>query len=121
MRIFVALLFTAGCLVLNTLAQPAASSGKPITEIAAAAEKFVAALEEAQRGKLIFDFKDDAQRKRWSNLPTGMYKREGLRMGDLTKAQREAALAVLAAAFSREGYEKVMQIVEADEVLKNSG
>ena len=38
-------------------------------------------------------------------------------MGDLTKPQREAALAVLAAALSPQGYEKVLQIVEADEVL----
>ena len=39
-------------------------------------------------------------------------------MGDLTKPQREAALAVLAAALSPQGYEKVLQIVEADEMLK---
>jgi hypothetical protein len=69
----------------------------------------------------VFDFKDEAQRKRWSNLPGGIFRREGLRMGDLTKAQRDGAMAVLAAALSRQGYEKVLQIVEGDEVLKNTG
>ena len=41
-------------------------------------------------------------------------------MGELTQAQRDAALGVLAAALSPQGYEKVLQIVEGDEVLKNS-
>jgi Protein of unknown function (DUF3500) len=41
-------------------------------------------------------------------------------MGDLTKPQREAALAVLAAALSPQGYEKVLQIVEAEEALRTS-
>ena len=41
-------------------------------------------------------------------------------MGDLTKPQRDAVLAVLAAALSPQGYEKVLQIVEGDEVLRKS-
>lgn len=40
-------------------------------------------------------------------------------MGDLTQQQRDAAWAVLKAALSPDGYEKVVQIVEADEVLAN--
>ena len=90
-------------------------------DIAAAATKFLATLNDTQRGKAVYEFKDDAQRKRWSNLPTGAVQRGGLRMGDLTKPQREAAMAVLAAALSPKGYEKVLQIVEADELLKTSG
>jgi hypothetical protein len=73
-----------------------------------------------QRSKVIFDFRDDSQRKRWSNLPSAIFKRQGLRMGDLTQAQRAAALAVLAAALSPQGYEKILQIVQADELLKGS-
>lgn len=90
-------------------------------DIAAAGKKFLATLDDAQRGKVVFDFKDEAQRKRWSNLPTTMVKRAGLRMGDLTKAQRDAAMAVLAAALSPQGYEKVVQIVEGDEILRKEG
>ena len=40
-------------------------------------------------------------------------------MGDLTQPQRDAAMAVLKAALSEKGYEKVQQIVQADEVLKD--
>jgi hypothetical protein len=105
----------------NSFAQTNSSPGTPTAGIVAAAQKFLATLDETQRGKLVFDFKDEAQRKRWSNLPTASFKRQGLRMGDLTKPQRDAALAVLAASFSPHGYEKVLQIVEADEVLKQSG
>src|SRR5204863_3857868 len=104
----------------NTIAQRTPATGKAAGDIAAAADKFLATLDDAQRGKLVFDFKDEAQRKRWSNLPAGMVRRSGLRMGDLTPAQREAAMALLKAALSAQGYEKVVQIVEADEMLRKA-
>ena len=75
-------------------------------------------LDEGQRGKLVFDINDEQQRKRWSNLPTTMVKRAGLRFGDLSQAQRDAAQKLLATALSKRGYEKAMQIVEGDELLK---
>jgi hypothetical protein len=100
-----------------TLAAGYAAAG----DITAAATKFLATLDEAQRSKVVFDFKDNAQRERWSNFPTSFFKRGGLRMGDLTKPQRDAALALLAAALSPQGYEKVLRITESDEVLRRSG
>jgi hypothetical protein len=112
-------LFCGWCGV-NGFAQGSPPPGKATGEIAAAAKKFLATLDDTLRGKVMFDFKDEAQRKRWSNLPTSFVKRGGLRMGDLTKPQRESVLAVLAAALSPQGYQKVLQIVEADEVLKKS-
>jgi hypothetical protein len=111
------LLFGTG---LNSFAQTNSTPGAPTAGIVAATKKFLATLDDAQRGKVVFDFKDEAQRKRWSNLPTAIFKRQGLRIGDLTGPQREAVLAVLAAALSPQGYEKILQIVEADEVLRNS-
>jgi len=115
--VFLILFFGVG---LNSFAQTNSTSGTSTAAIVAAAEKFLGALDDAQRGKLVFDFKDDAQRRRWSNLPTPIFKRTGLRMGDLTKPQRDAALAVLEAALSPQGYAKVLQIIDADEILKNS-
>jgi Protein of unknown function (DUF3500) len=105
---------------LNSFAQTSATSGTATSGIVAATQKFLATLDDAQRGKVVFDFKDDAQRKRWSNLPAAIFKRQGLRMGDLIRPQRQAVLAVLAAALSAQGYEKIMQIVEADELLRKS-
>ena len=101
-------------------AAPSTTPASPAEKIAATAKKFLATLDDAQRGKAVFDFKDDAQRKRWSNFPTGIFRRAGLRMGDLSQPQRDAVMAVLAAALSAQGYEKVLQIVEGDEVLKKN-
>ena len=51
------------------------------------------------RSKVQFPF-DSPQKSRWSNLPTGIFQREGLRLGDLTPAQRTAAMALLSTARS---------------------
>jgi len=104
----------------SSFAQTNTTPGAPTAGIVTAAKNFLAALDDGQRGKVVFDFKDDAQRKRWSNLPSTIFKRAGLRMGELTKPQRNAVMSVLAAALSPQGYTKVLQIVDADEVLKNS-
>ena len=104
------------------LSSPAQES--PATQAAVrifdAGNKFLATLSEEQRGKVVFDFKDQEQRKRWSNLPTTMVKRGGLRLGDLTKPQRAAVMDLLASALSAEGYQKVVQIMDADEELRKS-
>jgi hypothetical protein len=97
-----------------------ATPGTPAAEIVSVAKTFLATLDERQRAKVVYDFKDDEQRKRWSNLPTTFVKRGGLRMGDLTPPQRAAARAVLQTALSPRGYEKISQIVEADESLQQS-
>jgi hypothetical protein len=89
-------------------------------KVVAAAQKFLDSLDESQRGKVEFAFNDEAQRKRWSNLPIGVFKRGGLRMGDLSASQQAAAHELLKVALSPHGYEKTMQIVEADEVLKTT-
>jgi hypothetical protein len=97
---------------------PPAATNSPTEKIAAAAKTFLATLDDAQRAKVVFDFKDAAQRKRWSNFPTGIFQRAGLKLGDLSQPQRDAAMALLAAALSPQGYAKVLQIMEGDEVLK---
>jgi hypothetical protein len=109
------------------LAQRAASPPAPRTangvvtaRIVTAANAFLATLSDAERARATFDFAGP-QRTGWSNLPTGIFERKGLRLGDLTAPKRESALAVVAAALSRAGYEKVTNIMNADEVLKNAG
>ena len=87
-------------------------------KIVAAAGAFLETLNATERGKLIFDFNDAAQRVRWSNLPLNMAERRGLRMGDLKPGQRDAAMKLLATVLSKMGYEKVVAIVEANEVLR---
>src|SRR5882724_721482 len=98
------------------LAQGQTSSSVAST-IVASANGFLGSLDEGQRSKVLFEFNDAAQRVKWSNLPTTMVPRAGLKMGDLSGPQRKAAMGLLATMLSQRGYEKVLAIVEGDEVL----
>lgn len=89
--------------------------------VVAAAEALLALLDDAQRENVLFDFGDDTQRANWSNLPTGIYQRAGLRMGDLGEEQKAAVYGVVEATLSPEGYQRVVDQVIGDEVLKNQG
>ena len=89
-------------------------------QIVAAATAFLTSLTDAQRMQGTFAF-GSSQRTGWSNLPSPMFSRNGLRLGDLMPAQRTAALALMAAALSREGYQKITDIMNGDEILKNAG
>ena len=102
---------TMMCLVAHSAEAQTATS-----RIVSAANTFLSTLDEAQRRKVMFAFDDDEQRARWSNLPVSSVGRAGLSMGELKGAQRSAAMALLAAAVSRKGYEKVQQIMDADEI-----
>src|SRR5215831_15188089 len=86
----------------------------------AAANDFLATLGPAERAKVSFPF-NSPQRTGWSNLPSGIFQRNGLRLGDLTQRQRSSALALVSSALSREGYQKVTDIMNGDEVLRNAG
>jgi hypothetical protein len=97
---------------------PAQTPSNVASKIVDSANAFLTSLDEGQRSKVLFDFNDAAQRVRWSNLPTTMVPRAGLKMGDLNSPQKKAAMALLAAALSKRGYEKVLAIVEGDEQLK---
>jgi hypothetical protein len=90
------------------------------SRIVSAANAFLQTLDQKQRQSLLFAFNDEAQRKRWSNLPVRMVPRAGLSLGELNAAQRSAALALVSSALSPRGFEKVQQIVEGDEMLKRN-
>jgi hypothetical protein len=97
---------------------PAAHAPADATaRIVASAQAVVATLDEAGRAKLQFPFAGP-QMTKWSNLPTGIFKREGVRLGDLTAPQRAAVMALLTTALSPQGYQKVTDIMRGDEVLR---
>lgn len=96
-------------------ASPSDVTGKSV----AAAQAFLATLDDAGRTKVSFAFDSD-QKSKWSNFPPGIYPRNGLRLGDLNAAQRDAVFALLATALSQRGLQKVREIMEGDEVLKNA-
>jgi Protein of unknown function (DUF3500) len=97
----------------------------PTARAVAAAQGFLAALDDAKRAKASLSLTTEFK-TRWSNLPTGVTlqsgatERSGVKLGDLTPSQHEAALALVAATLSPTGYRKVMNIVTADEVLETA-
>jgi hypothetical protein len=74
-----------------------AQQNAPFTQrITAAANAFLATLDASQRQRVVFAFDDDAQRARWSNFPTGVVRRAGISLKEMTTAQRSATMALLA-------------------------
>src|SRR5262245_49800563 len=112
------------------LGQPAPAPERPAAPLAvqdkegqasaskavAAAKSFLDKLDDAGRAKALLDF-DSKKKSGWSNLPVTMVPRNGVRMGDLTAAQRDAALDLLKAVLSKEGAQKAVDIMNADQTL----
>jgi Protein of unknown function (DUF3500) len=96
------------------------ATGDTTAKAVASANAFLAMLDTAERAKAAFPF-DSPQKTNWSNLPTGAYQRNSLRLGDLTSAKRDAALALVASVLSSDGYRKVTDIMNGDEVLRGRG
>lgn len=105
-------------------AQRSAATEGPTDRIVAAARSFLSSLDEGQRAKASLEL-NAKTRTVWSNLPsgamlqTGATERNGLKLALMMPAQEKAALALVGAALSREGYQKVMAIVDADQLLED--
>src|SRR5262245_56062431 len=69
----------------------------------AAANAFLTSLDAAERAKAAYPF-NSPQKTNWSNLPSGIYQRNSLRLGDLGPEKRAAALGLVAAVLSADGY-----------------
>jgi Protein of unknown function (DUF3500) len=128
----VALLFIGVAIYASRAAWQSKGDAEPVAALAekqpmhtvkavAAAEAFLATLDEKQKAKTVYDFKSD-KRPRWSNLPvSSAVPRNGARMGELTKDQQTAGMAVVAAVLSKEGYHKVLDIIAGDNIVAKGG
>ncbi|WP_420150167.1 DUF3500 domain-containing protein [Spirosoma sp.] len=91
-----------------------------VAKVVCAANAFLATLTDAQKSDVVLTY-DQTNAVKWSNLPCGSGCRNGLQLANLTDTQAKAALAVVAAATgttANEGYDEVMQIRAADDILK---
>jgi hypothetical protein len=57
----------------------------------------------------------------WSNFPVSDLPRPGLQLGSLSDTQRAAAMHLLQVLLSSKGYQKVVDIMGADQVLADGG
>jgi hypothetical protein len=96
--------------------------GKPAQEvtdgIVKSADTLLKMLDEGELAKVKFDFDDDDQRKRWSNLPSSMVPRKGLRMGDLSNEQKKAVMDVVRSTMSPRGYQQVVDNMYSEKLLR---
>ena len=101
---------------IGPLSRVAAAGDKTADNAVAKANAFLETLEAKQREKALLPF-DSAKKPSWSNLPVTFVPRNGLALGELTKPQRAAALEAVAAVLSKEGYQKIIDIMNADDQL----
>jgi hypothetical protein len=92
----------------------------PTPQAVAAATAFLDALDATQKEKALLEF-NSSKKPNWSNLPVTFVPRNGVRLGDLTKEQRAKAMDVLAAVLSKDGYQKVLDIMDGDQKLAEGG
>ncbi len=88
-------------------------------KMAVAADKLVGALGAGQKAKAVFAF-DDKERFNWHFTPyqdKGKPKHKGVFVGEMTKEQKEAAMALLRAGTSDGGYQKATTIMSLEAIL----
>lgn len=86
-------------------------------KIVAAANAFLATLNDTEKQTGLFAWTDTAQKQRWSNFPPAGFQRAGLMWGNLSETQQNAWLAVMQATLSTEGYNRVLAEWKADDAL----
>lgn len=83
------------------------------TRAVAAATTYLGTLGPDLRARTLYAFDSD-QKPRWHNGPPNTIVRPGLLLGSMTPTQRDAALALVEAVLSPSGYQKVLDIMDAD-------
>ena len=96
--------------------QPKDKKTAPASRAVEAANAFLDTLDAKQKEKALLDFGSN-KKPNWSNLPTSFVPRNGVKLGDLTKEQRDKAMNVVAAVLSKEGYQKAIDIMDGDQKL----
>ena len=105
------------CLItLSLAADSLPSHARSATQMTAAANVFIATLEQSQRESALFPLHID-ERATWSNLPIIMVQPDGLLVGDMNDDQRSALHDLLRASMSSQGYAKISSIMRLDDIL----
>jgi hypothetical protein len=84
------------------------------TSLAQKANEFLSLLDDSQSGKARYEFGDE-ERYNWHFVPK---ERNGISFNDLNQKQREAALALLKASLSEQGYRKANDIMALENILR---
>ncbi|OUC76323.1 DUF3500 domain-containing protein [Gordonia lacunae] len=108
---------TSTSTVSSSIAADDATTAATISTSAAAAQAFLDTLSDEQREQTTYDYDDETKTTSWSNFPVTFVDRAGVNLADLSDEQRAAAMKVLEALLSDEGYATVTGIMGGDEYL----
>ena len=110
-RLLLAVGFVAALGLASTVA-----SQRTAASMASAAEAFLATLPADQRAVASFSFDSD-DRERFHYVPTEMFLRHGLKIGDMNAEQRAAAHELLSKGLSEVGYKTAVDVIELEGIL----
>jgi len=107
-------------LVLVVVSAPGAKpeSERDVARMTEAANLFLSSLTPDLRAEASFAFDSD-ERFRFHFIPIESYPRQGVRLGDMTPAQRERAEGVLRAGLSARGFLTTQQIIQLEGILRD--
>lgn len=91
-----------------------------IDNTTAAVKAFLATLSDEQVEAVTYDYDDETKTTSWSNFPVTFVQRAGLNIADLTEEQQVAAMQVMEALLSDDGYQQVVDIIGGDQYLKEN-
>jgi hypothetical protein len=106
-----------GALIATSLLGAFVSYRRSSDVMAAAAQRFLAALSDSQRTAATFPLASD-ERLRWHFIPNEMHARKGLTIKSMNESQRQLAHAFLKTGLSQRGYLTVTTIIELENVLQ---
>lgn len=104
--------------VLTTYTPQVEGAGKP-NAMTSAAAAFLDRLDDERRAEAAFPLASP-ERANWTNVPPGS-EEGGVRLGDCIEAELHAACDLLATVLSAEGYQRVRDILLADDLLLRDG
>lgn len=96
---------------------PIKSTGVTTKPIKIAADDFLNALTKEQIIRTQFEITDNEWQK-WANMDNGFYKRQGISIKEMTKAQRKLAFLLMEKALSAKGLQLSKDIMKTDQTLK---
>jgi hypothetical protein len=119
-RLFLAIAAVAVLTSVAYVNQATESSG---TKMVTAAEKFLSTLKDEQKARATFTY-DDKERLNWHFIPlqddNKKYTRKGLPLEEMTKEQRAAALEMVRAGTSADGYTQATTIMSLEGILRDT-
>ena len=116
MKVRMASRWIAGAILIVSALGLTVTAGPSSAAMSAAATRFLESLNGEQRQRATFAFDGD-ERTHWNFIPTEIFPRNGLTLGQMNQSQRRLAHDLLKTGLSQRGYMTATQVMELEKVL----